>query len=149
MVGVVNAPTRYSPIINPQNSLNRRNVVLSRMRSSGAISRKMCDSLSALPISLNYKPITHNSGEATYFREMLRNTMNAKRPVRRQFLTDWDYEQAIKEYDENPLIGWCHKNQKADGSPYNIYRDGLRIYTTISPVCFYTTIFFAINRNCP
>ena len=133
LVGVVNAPTRYSPIINPQNSLNRRNVVLSRMRSSGAISRKMCDSLSALPISLNYKPITHNSGEATYFREMLRNTMNAKRPVRRQFLTDWDYEQAIKEYDENPLIGWCHKNQKADGSPYNIYRDGLRIYTTISP----------------
>ena len=133
LVGVVNAPTRYSPIINPENSLNRRNVVLSRMRSAGAISRKMCDSLSALPISLNYKPITHNSGEATYFREMLRNTMNAKRPVRRQFLTDWDYEQAIKEYDENPLIGWCHKNKKADGTSYNIYRDGLRIYTTISP----------------
>ena len=133
LVGVVNAPTRYSPIINPENSLARRNVVLSRMRSAGAISRKECDSLSALPISLNYKPITHNSGEATYFREMLRNTMNAKRPVRRQFLTDWDYEQAVKEYEENPLIGWCHKNTKADGSSYNIYRDGLRIYTTISP----------------
>ncbi|MBR2169416.1 MAG: transglycosylase domain-containing protein, partial [Alistipes sp.] len=133
LVGVVNAPTRYSPIINPENSLARRNVVLSRMRSAGAISRKECDSLSALPISLNYKPITHNSGEATYFREMLRNTMNAKRPVRRQFLTDWDYVQAVKEYEENPLIGWCHKNTKADGSSYNIYRDGLRIYTTISP----------------
>ena len=133
LVGVVNAPTRYSPVRNPENALARRNLVLDRMRSAGAISRKVCDSLSALPITLQYKPISHNEGEATYFREMLRNVMNAKRPTRRQFLTDWDYEQAIKEYDENPLYGWCLKNKKADGSNYNIYRDGLRIYTTISP----------------
>ena len=103
------------------------------MRKVGAISRQMCDSLTALPITLNYKPISHNEGEATYFREMLRNVMNASRPTRRQFLTDWDYEQAVKEYDENPLYGWCNKNFKADGTPYNIYRDGLRIYTTINP----------------
>ena len=133
LVGVVNAPTRYSPILNYDNAVNRRNTVLSRMRSAGAISRHLCDSLSALPITLNYKPITHNSGEATYFREMLRQVMNAKRPTRRQYLTDWDYEQAVKEYDENPLYGWCLKNTKADGTPYNIYRDGLRIYTTINP----------------
>ena len=133
LVGVVNAPTRYSPVLNPERALDRRNLVLSRMRSAGAISREVCDSLKGLPISLNYRPITHNSGEATYFREMLRQTMNAKRPTRRQFLTDWDYEQAVKEYDENPIYGWCLKNTKADGTPYNIYRDGLRIYTTISP----------------
>ena len=133
LVGVVNAPTRYSPVLNPERALERRNLVLSRMRSAGAISREVCDSLKGLPISLNYRPITHNSGEATYFREMLRQTMNAKRPTRRQFLTDWDYEQAVKEYDENPIYGWCLKNTKADGTPYNIYRDGLRIYTTISP----------------
>ena len=133
LVGVVNAPTRYSPILNYDNAVNRRNTVLSRMRSAGAISRHLCDSLSALPITLNYKPITHNSGEATYVREMLRQVMNAKRPTRRQYLTDWDYEQAVKEYDENPLYGWCLKNTKADGTPYNIYRDGLRIYTTINP----------------
>ncbi|MBR5863307.1 MAG: transglycosylase domain-containing protein [Alistipes sp.] len=133
LVGVVNAPTRYSPVRNPENALARRNLVINRMRKVGAISRQMCDSLTALPITLNYKPISHNEGEATYFREMLRNVMNAKRPTRRQFLTDWDYEQAVKEYDENPLYGWCHKNEKADGTPYNIYRDGLRIYTTINP----------------
>ena len=133
LVGVVNAPTRYSPVLNPERALDRRNLVLSRMRSAGAISREVCDSLKGRPISLNYRPITHNSGEATYFREMLRQTMNAKRPTRRQFLTDWDYEQAVKEYDENPIYGWCLKNTKADGTPYNIYRDGLRIYTTISP----------------
>ena len=133
LVGVVNAPTRYSPVRNPENALARRNLVISRMRAAGAISRDVCASLSALPITLQYKPISHNEGEATYFREMLRNVMNAQRPTRRQFLTDWDYEQAVKEYDENPLYGWCHKNTKADGTPYNIYRDGLRIYTTINP----------------
>ena len=133
LVGVVNAPTRYSPVRNPESAMTRRNLVINRMRKVGAISRQMCDSLTALPITLNYKPISHNEGEATYFREMLRNVMNAKRPTRRQFLTDWDYEQAVKEYDENPLYGWCLKNEKADGTPYNIYRDGLRIYTTINP----------------
>lgn len=133
LVGVVNAPTRYSPVRNPESALNRRNLVINRLRKVGAISRSVCDSLTALPITLNYKPISHNEGEATYFREMLRNVMNAKRPTRRQFLTDWDYEQAVKEYDENPLYGWCLKNEKADGTPYNIYRDGLRIYTTINP----------------
>ena len=133
LVGVVNAPTRYSPVRNPENALARRNLVINRMRASGAISRQMCDSLTALPIELQYRPISHNDGEATYFREMLRQVMNAERPTRRQFLTDWDYEQAIKEYDENPIYGWCKKNLKADGTEYNIYRDGLRIYTTINP----------------
>ena len=133
LVGVVNAPTRYSPVRNPENALARRNLVINRMRVSGAISREECDSLTALPITLQYKPISHNDGEATYFREMLRQVMNAERPTRRQFLTDWDYEQAVKEYDENPIYGWCKKNKKADGTEYNIYRDGLRIYTTINP----------------
>ena len=132
LVGVVNAPTRYSPVRNPENALNRRNLVLQRMRASGALSREVCDSISALPIVLNYKPISHNEGTATYFREMLRLTMTASKPKRNQFFNEWDYEQALKEYEENPLIGWCHKNEKADGTHYNIYRDGLKIYTTIN-----------------
>ena len=133
LVGVVNAPTRYSPIRNPENSLRRRNVVLQRIEEAGGITSAQYDSLSALPITLNYRPISHNYGRATYFREMLRLTMNAQRPKRRNFYTTWDYEQACKEYDENPLVGWCHKNHKADGTTYDIYRDGLKIYTTINP----------------
>ena len=133
LVGVVNAPTRYSPRRNPENALKRRNTVLRRIQTAGGITKEECDSLSALPITLNYQPISHNYGRATYFREMLRLTMNAKRPKRRNYYTTWDYEQACKEYDENPLIGWCHKNRKADGTPYDIYRDGLKIYTTINP----------------
>ena len=132
LVGVVNAPTRYSPVRNPENALNRRNLVLQRMRVAGALTREECDSITSLPIVLNYKPISHNEGTATYFREMLRLTMTAKKPKRNQFFNEWDYEQALKEYEENPLIGWCNKNEKADGTPYNIYRDGLKIYTTVN-----------------
>ena len=133
LVGVVNAPTRYSPVLNPKNALNRRNLVLQRVQAAGGITKAECDSISALPIKLSYKPVSHNLGHATYFREMLRLTMNAKRPVRKNYRNDWDYEQACKEYDNNPIIGWCHKNRKADGTPYDIYRDGLKIYTTINP----------------
>ncbi len=132
LVGVVNAPTRYSPVSNPQNSLNRRNLVISRLATAGAITRSEADSLSALPIELDYSPISNNYGQATYFREMLRLTMNADAPKRNQFYTQWDYEQALKQYEENPIYGWCKKNVKADGTPYNIYRDGLKIYTTIN-----------------
>ncbi len=132
LVGVVNAPTRYSPVRNPENALRRRNTVLKRIEAAGGITAAQYDSLADLPITLNYRPVSHNYGRATYFREMLRLTMNAQRPKRRNFYTTWDYEQACKEYDENPLIGWCHKNRKADGTPYDIYRDGLKIYTTIN-----------------
>ena len=134
LVGVVNAPTRYSPVRNPDNALARRNLVLSRMEEAGALTRRQRDSIAALPIVLNYRPMSHNEGSATYFREMLRLVMNAERPKRSQFYNEWDYDQAVKEYDENPLYGWCLKNRKADGTPYNIYRDGLKIYTTINSV---------------
>ncbi len=132
LVGVVNAPTRYSPVSNPDNAITRRNLVISRMATSGVITRFQADSLSALPIDLDYSPVSNNYGQATYFREMLRLTMNAERPTRKQFNNDWDYEQAVKRYDQNPIYGWCKKNLKADGTPYNIYRDGLKIYTTIN-----------------
>lgn len=132
LVGVVNAPTRYSPVRNPDNALARRNLVLARMEAAGALTRRQADSLVALPILLNFKPVSHNEGAATYFREMLRLVMNAERPRRSQFYNEWDYNQAVKEYETNPLYGWCRKNRKADGTPYNIYRDGLKIYTTIN-----------------
>jgi len=132
LVGVVNAPTRYSPVRNYDNALARRNLVLSRMAAAGALSRRLCDSLSALPIVLNYKPVSHNEGTATYFREMLRLVMTAEPPRRNQFYNEWDYDEAVREYEANPLMGWCRKNRKADGEPYNIYRDGLKIYTTIN-----------------
>ncbi|MBR7102573.1 MAG: transglycosylase domain-containing protein, partial [Tidjanibacter sp.] len=131
LVGVVNAPTRYSPVRNPERAMERRNTVMTRMHQQGYLSREQLDSLKATPIELTYNPSSHDAGSATYFREMLRTVMNASKPTRNQYLNEWDYEQELARWESNPLYGWCQKNTKADGTPYNIYRDGLKIYTTI------------------
>lgn len=131
LVGVVNAPTRYSPVRNPERSLQRRNTVITRMQQNGYLTRHQRDSLCLLPIELDYKPISHNEGSGTYFREMIRLVMTAKEPTRNQFQNDWDYQQELERWRTNPLYGWCFKNTRPDGSQYNIYRDGLKIYTTL------------------
>ncbi|MBR4851513.1 MAG: penicillin-binding protein [Tidjanibacter sp.] len=132
LVGVVNAPTRYSPVRNPKSSLARRNTVMSRMQAGGYITPAQLDSLKALPIELNFSQASHNEGLATYFREMIRLTMTSPRPTRNMYYTKYDYEKELERWESNPLYGWCLKNQKADGTNYNIYRDGLKIYTTLN-----------------
>ncbi len=133
LVGLVNAPTRYSPVRNPENSLKRRNLVLSRMEKNGYMTKKTLDSLKQLPIELDYKVISHNEGASTYFRAMVSKYMMANKPVRSNYYSEWDYEVDRKLWEEDPLYGWCNKNKKADSTRYNIYRDGLKIYTTIDP----------------
>ena len=137
IAGQVKAPGTYAPLKhgepNPK-ALERRNTVLDRMASAGAISEKRANQLKKLPIDLsNYRRAgdAHNEGSATYFREMVRRAMTAKEPLRKNYYTEWDYEQALKEYHENPIMGWCYKNRKANGEAYDIYRDGLKIYTTV------------------
>ena len=130
LAGLVKGPTMYSPRRNPENALARRNLVLDRMASAGAITRYQRDSIAALPILLNYKPVSHNEGPATYFREMVRNVLNMPRPTKKQY--GRDYEAELARWESNPVYGWCRKNFKSDGTPYDIYRDGLKIYTTLS-----------------
>jgi len=132
LVGVVNAPTRYSPVRNYNNALARRNTVIERMWKNNYITKVQRDSIQLLPIELEYSPISHSQGMATYFRTMLSLVMTSRRPTRGQLPNDWDYEQWVKRWDENPIYGWAVKNRKADGTPYDIYRDGLKIYTTIN-----------------
>lgn len=132
LVGVVNAPTRFNPVRNPDNATKRRNVVLSRMCSNKNITRAQRDSLSQLPLGIDYNPISHNEGTATYFREMIRGVMTMPKPKRSNYNRKWDYEQELRRWETNPIYGWVHKNKKADGTPYNIYRDGLKIYTTLN-----------------
>ena len=104
MAGVVNAPTRFSPIRNPERSLNRRNLVLQKMAENGFITQAECDSISQIPLDMSHFGIMdHNTGQATYFREFLRGELNE----------------------------WAKSTKNFDGKPYNIYRDGLKIYTTI------------------
>ena len=136
LVGVVNAPTRYSPRSNPDRALARRNTAISRMREKGYLTRAQRDSIQALPIELDFRPISHNAGTGTYFREMLRMVMTSGKPSRESFgpgaAGDWDYRQAVEQWESNPLYGWCDKNVKANGQPYDLYRDGLKIYTTVN-----------------
>ncbi len=104
MAGVVNAPTRYSPILHPEVSLKRRNLVLAQMAKYGFISKEVYDSVKQLPLGVKHFVLqSHNTGEARYFREFLRGEMKK----------------------------WCKTHYKPDGTPYNLYKDGLRIYTTI------------------
>jgi len=137
IAGQVKAPGTYAPLRagkpNPK-AIERRNLVLGRMVVAGAISRKTADSLMQLPIDLSRyhrAADAHNEGIATYFREMVRRSLTASEPRRDEFLLEYDYEMAKKQYHEDPVIGWCKKNLKSNGEPYDIYRDGLRIYTTL------------------
>lgn len=132
LVGVVNAPTRYSPIRNPKNALSRRNTVIGRMASAGFIADEHSSELQAKPIDLDYHPISHNEGTGTYFREMVRLYMTVKEPERDDYLNEWDYQVDANKWKSDPLYGWCSKNTKADGTPYNLYKDGLKIHVTLN-----------------
>lgn len=105
LVGMLQAPTKFNPARNPKNSLARRNIVLSQMNKYNFINNHEFDSLKALPIKLNFQVDDHNFGLATYFREELRGE----------------------------LLSWCKEHvNNATGKPYNLYTDGLKIYTTIN-----------------
>ncbi len=131
LVGMVNKPTRYNPVLNPDNALNRRNFVLGQMAKAGYISKAERDSLRGLPIVLDYHVMDHNSGHAPYFRDMLRRDMNAKKPRRADYQYVEDYSADSLRWASDAIYGWLTKNKKPDGSSYNLDKDGLRIYTTI------------------
>ena len=132
LVGMVNKPTRYNPVINPDKSLVRRNFVISQMEKAGFLTKAERDSIQAIPIALSYQIQDHNAGLAPYFRDMLRRTMNAKEPKRSSYAQIEDYRVDSLQWANNPFYGWLNKNTKADGSKYNLDRDGLRIHTTIN-----------------
>ena len=133
LVGMVNKPTRYNPALNPDKSLVRRNFVISQMTKAGYLTVEQKDSLQQLPITLSYQIQDHTAGTGLYFREMLRRTMTASQPKRSSYNQYEDYVVDSLQWADDELYGWINKNLKPDGSKYDIYRDGLRIYTTINP----------------
>lgn len=134
LIGMCKNPSLYNPRRFNERTRGRRNVVLNQMRKAGYLTKAECDSLQALPLVLKYRPVDHNDGLATYFREYLRGVLNAKKPVKKNY-RGWQkqkfYEDSLA-WETNPLYGWCAKNKKKDGSNYNLYTDGLKIYTTIN-----------------
>ena len=132
LIGMVNKPTRYNPVLNPERSLSRRNFVIGRMCKNRFITAAERDSLQALPITLCYQVQDHNAGHAPYFRDMLRRDMNAKKPQRSRYAAAEDYAADSLRWETDDIYGWLNKNRKPDGSRYDLDRDGLRIYTTIN-----------------
>ncbi len=103
LIGLLQAPTKYNPNKNPKIAMIRRNTVIGQLEKYTFITPAQSDSLQKLPIKLDFLAEGHTSGLAQYFREVLRQE----------------------------LLKWCKDHKKSDGTPYNLYRDGLRIYTTI------------------
>lgn len=135
LVGVVNAPTLYSPVRNPENSINRRNnVVFYQMKKYGYITEQQYDSLIKLPLKLNYKVQSHTQGVGTYFREYLKQVLTANEPKRENYGSNAYelFKEDSTQWADNELYGWCHKTKKPNGDTYNLYNDGLKIYTTIN-----------------
>ena len=132
LVGMVNKPTRYNPVLNPDKALQRRNFVIGQMEKAGYLTETECDSICEIPITLSYQMLDHNAGIAPYFRDMLRRTMNAKEPERSSYSQYEDYRVDSLQWADNALYGWLNKNRKADGSKYSLDKDGLKIYTTIN-----------------
>ncbi|MCM1052030.1 MAG: penicillin-binding protein [Paenibacillus sp.] len=133
LVGMVKNPAYYNPVRRNERTRQRRNVVLAQMHKAGKITEQELDSLSALPLKLDFHRVDAKDGIAPYFREELRRMLRAKRPVRSNY-RGWENQKFIDDsiaWETNPLYGWIEKNPKPDGSKYDIYNDGLKIYTTI------------------
>ena len=133
LVGMCKNPSYFNPRRFNERAKGRRNVVLGQMAKAGHLSEAEADSLMKEPLELKYRKVDHKEGLATYFREYLRDVLRAKKPVKSEY-RGWQMQQYYEDslaWETDPLYGWCAKNKKKDGTPYNLYTDGLKIYTTI------------------
>ena len=135
LIGMCKNPSYYNPVRYNERAKGRRNTVLQQMNKYGYLSAEACDSLCKLPVEMdNFTRPDHKEGLAPYVREYLRLMLDAKKPERSDYRASWLQQKFIEDsiaWETNPLYGWCNKTLKANGQPYNIYVDGLKIYTTL------------------
>ncbi|MBP1618738.1 MAG: glycosyltransferase family 51, candidate bifunctional family beta-glycosyltransferase/PBP [Bacteroidetes bacterium] len=133
LIGMCKNPSYFNPMRKNERAKGRRNVVFEQMEKAGYITTSQLDSLKQLPLVTTFKALDHKDGLAPYFREYLRMLMTAKKPDRSNY-AKWQMEQYTRDslaWETDPLYGWCAKTLKPDGGHYNLYTDGLKIYTTI------------------
>lgn len=134
LVGMCKNPSYFNPIRFTERSKERRNLVLSQMQKAGYISRSEMEEAQQKPLDVTrFHVANHQEGIAPYFRELLRQWMMADKPDRDDYAS-WQYQQYYDDslaWETDPLYGWCNKHTKKDGSHYNIYTDGLKVYTTL------------------
>ena len=133
LVGMCKNPSLYNPVRYPDRCIDRRNTVLMQMEKAGFLTAEQREELRERPLGLNFHRVSHKEGHGTYLRDYLRLTLMAKKPVRSDYAS-WQqqkfYEDSVA-WEQDPIYGWCNKNTNRDGRPYNIYTDGLKVYTTI------------------
>ncbi|MEX0987685.1 MAG: transglycosylase domain-containing protein [Bacteroidales bacterium] len=132
LVGMLKAPSRYNPYRNPENALGRRNVVIDQMVKYERLDEEIADSVKRIPVNAFYNIAGHMQGRANHFRTFLRVSMTAEKPIRSEYANPDNYNRDSLRWANDPLYGWIYKNPRPDGTNYNIYRDGLNIYTTIN-----------------
>lgn len=133
LVGLCKNPSYFNPVRYPERSTERRNVVLGQMLKAGYLTQEQFDSCRLEPLNLRFHIADHNDGEATYFRDFLRRYMMAKKPTRSDYPEGYYVKFFMDSlyWEQDPLYGWCNKNVNRNGENYNIYTDGLKVYTTI------------------
>ena len=133
LIGLCKNPSFFNPVRYPERSTERRNVVLHQMVKAGYLSDTEYEKYSKEPLALNFHVADHKDGIAVYFRDFLRRYMMAKKPKRSDY-PSWNnvkFHIDSINWENDPLYGWCNKNLKKNGEPYNVYTDGLKVYTTI------------------
>ena len=133
LVGLCKNPSYFNPVRHPDRCLERRNVVLHQMVKEGYLTQAEYEKYANEPLNLKFHVADHKDGLATYFRDFLRRYMMANEPNRSDY-PSWNmvkYHIDSLNWENDPLYGWCNKNRKRNGETYNVYTDGLKVYTTI------------------
>ena len=133
LIGLCKNPSFFNPVRYPERSTERRNVVLHQMMKANYLTEAEYEKYSKEPLNLHFHVADHKDGIAVYFRDFLRRYMMAKKPKRSDY-PSWNHVRFHIDsinWENDPLYGWCNKNVKKNGEPYNVYTDGLKVYTTI------------------
>ena len=133
LIGLCKNPSLFNPVRHPERATERRNVVLHQMVKAGYLTDADYEKYAQEPLKLNFHVADHKDGVAVYFRDFLRRYMMAKKPKRSDY-PSWNnvkFHIDSINWENDPLYGWCNKNLKKNGEPYNVYTDGLKVYTTI------------------
>jgi penicillin-binding protein 1A len=135
LVGMLKNPFLYNPTRFEDRALQRRNVVLGQMYKNKYISKQEFEKSKALPLNIQFQREELKKGIAPYFRKYLERTLIASQPKRSDYgksaISEQKYHEDSIAWVTDPLYGWCNKNRKPDGEAYDLYKDGLKIYTTI------------------
>lgn len=134
LIGMLKNSSLYNPVRRPDLTLQRRNVVLTQMQKAGHLTEQEKDALIKEPLGVTFNRSSHVDIPAPYYRQYLGMIMMAGKPDIKNYPAEWQKQQYLEDsiaWEENPLYGWCKKNKKADGSNYDIYTDGLKIYSSI------------------